>query len=373
MTELVIPANLLPVDGRFGSGPAKIRADALTRLGSRGEIMGTSHRQAPVRKLVQHVQEMLAELYRLPEGYQVVLGNGGATLFWDMATSCLIRQRSAYGVCGEFSKKFADSAKAAPFLDEPYIDKVEYGTSVVPAARADVDLYGWAQNETSTGAVAPVLRPEGAGPDSLVVIDATSAAGGMDADLTQADVYYFSPQKNFSSDGGLWIAVCSPTALERSEQLTGSGRWIPQSLNLTLAAENSAKHQTLNTPAIATLLLLEDQLSWLLGNGGIGFAVQRTTASTSQLYRWAESNEFATPFVKDVAQRSPVVATIDFDERIDHQVLLDGLRANGIVDLFPYRSLGRNQIRVGCYASVDPDDVTALIACLDFVLPRIAR
>lgn len=369
----MIPQELLPADGRFGCGPAKVRPEALRALSQRSDIMGTSHRQAPVRNLVQHVQEMLAELYRLPDGYQVVLGNGGATLFWDQAVFSLVRERSAHGVNGEFSSKFYDEAKGAPFLGEPFLERAEPGSVALPAAHEGADVYGWAQNETSTGAAAPVCRVAGAADDALMLIDATSAAGGMDADIAQTDVYYFSPQKNFSSDGGLWIAFCSPAALARTAEIAASGRWIPQALSLQMAASNSAKHQTLNTPAIATLLLLESQLEWLLGNGGMRFATQRTTASSAMLYAWAEQNELTTPYVTDPAFRSPVVATIDLDERVATDELQRVLRANGIVDIAPYRSLGRNQIRVGTFVSVEPDDVAQLIRCLDWVMERIAR
>ncbi len=373
MDELLIPKELLPADGRFGCGPAKVRPEALRALSERSDIMGTSHRQAPVRNVVQHVQEMLADLYRLPDGYQVLLGNGGATLFWDQAVFSLVRERSAHGVYGEFSKKFYDESKGAPFLGEPVLERAEPGSVVLPTAHEGVDVYGWAQNETSTGAAAPVRRVAGADDGALVVIDATSAAGGMDADISQTDAYYFSPQKNFSSDGGLWLAFASPAALARAEEIAASGRWIPQSLSLLTAASNSAKHQTLNTPAIATLLLLENQLEWLLDNGGMQFATKRTAESSGMLYAWAERHELAAPFVTDPAFRSPVVVTIDLDERVATKELQAVLRANGIVDIAPYRSLGRNQIRVGAFVSVDPDDVAQLIGCLEWAMERIAR
>lgn len=371
MTELRIPAELLPVDGRFGSGPAKVRRDALAGLAGHHDVMGTSHRQAPVKNLVGSVQAKLAELYRLPDDYAVVLGNGGATLFWDIAACSLVRERSSHAVLGEFSKKFADAAKAAPFLTDPLVTKSPVGSAALPVVDDSVDVLAWPQNETSTGACLPVVRPEGASADQLVVVDATSSAGGMAADIAATDAYYFAPQKNFSSDGGLWLAFCSPAALERSAQLTSSGRWVPALLDLTQAAENSAKQQTLNTPAIATLLLLDATLTWMLAQGGLDFVTQRTATSSNLLYEWADAHELAAPFVTERAHRSPVVATIDFDDRVDSKKLLTVLRANGVVDIDPYRSLGRNQIRVGVFASVDPDDVRALIKCVDWVLERI--
>jgi phosphoserine aminotransferase len=372
MAEIKIPAELLPRDGRFGSGPAKVRPEALARLGAANDIMGTSHRRDGVKAVVKAVQDQLAELYRLPEGYQVVLGNGGASLFWDMATVSLIIRRSTHGVCGEFSRKFAENVAAAPFLQSPIVQEAPLGSSVVPTAGDDSDVYAWAQNETSTGVCAPVLRPVGSQGD-LVLIDATSAAGGMDADISATDVYYFSPQKNFSSDGGLFVAFCSPAALERSRVITASERWVPPILNLTIAADNSLANQTLNTPAIATLLLLQYQLEWIMGHGGMEFITSRTRESSSRIYNWAENNSLTTPFVTDPEMRSPVVATIDFDASIDTKALIKVLNAHGIVDIDPYRSLGRNQLRIGVYASVDPDDVSALLASIDYVMERLPR
>jgi phosphoserine aminotransferase len=371
---LKIPQNLLPADGRFGSGPAKIRPEAARALAD-SPLLGTSHRKAPVKNLVAHIQESLAQLYRLPDDYQVVLGNGGATQLWDIACCSLIEHRSAHGVFGEFSRKFAKAAAKAPFLGDPVVFEADNGGLALPKATADVDVYAWAQNETSTGACAPVSRPEGIG-EALVLVDATSAAGGMDADISQTDAYYFAPQKNFSSDGGLWIAFCSPAALARAQRLTTDrpgNRWVPDTLNLATAASNSAKNQTLNTPAIATLILIGNQLDWLLANGGIEFAVQRTTANSNLLYDWVERTQPASCIVADPAHRSPVVVTIGFDPSIDADALCAVMRQNGIVDIEPYRSLGRNSIRVGVYAPVDPADVQALIACLDWVLPRLAN
>ncbi|MDO5678147.1 MAG: phosphoserine transaminase [Propionibacteriaceae bacterium] len=363
-----IPDEMLPGDGRFGSGPAKVRQEALDYLALRQDIIGTSHRQAPVKDLVATVQEYLAELYRIPEGYEVVLGNGGSTLFWDMAVFSLIEQRSAHGVFGEFSRKFAKAANRAPHLDEPAIFEAEAGSIALPG-NSDADVNAWAQNETSTGAVAPVERR--GSEDSLVLIDATSAAGGIDADISQTDVYYFAPQKNFSSDGGLWLAFASPAAVERAARIKAAGRYIPEILDFTVAAENSRKHQTLNTPALATLLLLEDQLHWMLELGGMDAVAARCRQSTQTLYDWAEARDFATPFVPNPEHRSPVVATIDIDEAIPVADLISTLRRNGIRDIDPYRALNRNQIRVGCYASVEPEDVEALTQCLDYVIGRM--
>ena len=367
MANLTIPDDIKPRDGRFGSGPSRVPGAALVALGAPGSVMGTSHRQAPVKSLVARVQQSLAALYSLPDGYEVVLGNGGSTQFWDIATCCLIGRRSAHGVWGEFGRKFADAVAAAPFLDAPAIDDAEMGAAADIVPHDGCDVYAWPQNETSTGVCAPVRRVTD---DALVLIDATSSAGGMDADIAATDAYYFAPQKNFASDGGLWFAFCSPAALERSARLVPT-RWVPPSLNLTLAADNSAQHQTPNTPALATLMLMDAQLTWLLDNGGIDFAVARTKASSGALYAWADAHTFVRPFVADPAHRSPVVATLAFDATIDAKALTSTLRANGIVDVEPYRSAGPNQIRVGCYAAVDPDDVQALIACIEWVLERL--
>lgn len=364
--HVTIPAHLLPRDGRFGSGPAKIRPEALAALGA-SSIMGTSHRQAPVKNVVARIQELLAELYRIPEGHRVVLGNGGASFFWDLAACSLVDHRSAHGVYGEFSRKFAAACGRAPFLTAPALTESEPGTSTLPEP-GDADVYAWAQNETSTGACAPVRRPDGIASDALVLVDATSAAGGMAADLTGIDAYYFAPQKNFSSDGGLWLAICSPAALERAERVVHRGdRWVPESLDLTVAAANSAQHQTLNTPALATLILLADQLEWMVAGGGLDFVTARTRESSSRLYAWADAHPLASPFVAPEF-RSPVVVTIDIDASVDAKQLAADLRANGILDTEPYRKLGRNQLRVGCYASVDPDDMSALIGCIDHLL-----
>jgi len=367
---LAIPEYLKPADGRFGSGPSRVRAKALESLAAPGSPMGTSHRQAPVKNVVASIQEQLAALYSLPDGYEVVLGNGGTNVFWDVATASLIERRSAHGVCGEFSRKFADAVALAPFLEDPAIDSAALGCSARPQARDGVDVYGWVHNETSTGVCVSVERVAGAG-DALMLVDATSAAGGMAADVGQLDAYYFSPQKNMASDGGLWLALCSPAALERSARVTASGRWVPPTLNLTLAAQNSSKHQTLNTPAIATLMLLDVQLRWLLYKGGLEFAIERTCANSSALYKWASKREFVRPFVEEPGDRSPVVVTLVFDETVNVSELTAIMRANGIVDIDAYRNAGPNQIRVGCFAAVDPGDIEALIACLDWVIDRL--
>jgi len=369
-----IPADILPADGRFGCGPSKVRRDALEQLAGRHDLMGTSHRQAPVRDLVGRVRDGLAELFSLPDDYEIVLGNGGSTAFWDVAVAGLIRKRSLHLAFGEFSQKFATAAAVAPFLDDPIVVRADPGVAPTPHGDASADVLAWAQNETSTGVMLDVLRPdsvnqEGAG-DALVLIDATSGAGGLPVDVSQADAYYFAPQKSFGSDGGLWLAALSPAALARADELSASsdGRWIPESLSLTTAIANSRQNQTYNTPALATLILLADQVDWMLGNGGLKFCVERTTSSSSFLYSWAEESEFATPFVADPAHRSLVVGTIDFTDDVDAAAVARILRANGIVDTEPYRKLGRNQLRIGMFPTIDPEDVTALTACIDWIV-----
>ncbi|RBY86213.1 phosphoserine transaminase [Blastococcus sp. TF02A-26] len=370
--SITIPADLLPKDGRFGCGPSKVRPEALQALATDGAaVMGTSHRQAPVKNLVKRVREGLGELFGLPEGYEVVLGNGGTTAFWDAAAFGLIRDRAAFGTYGEFSSKFASGVKEAPFLGNPVIAKAEPGTLALPTGEAGIDAYGWAHNETSTGVMAPVERPEGADDDALVLIDATSGAGGLPVDVAQADVYYFAPQKAFAADGGLWVALMSPEALARVAEIKASGRWIPGFLDLSIAVDNSGKDQTYNTPAVATLFLLADQIDWLNGLGGLSGAVDRTRESSGRLYGWAEKSEIATPFVAEPAERSLVVGTVDFADGVDAAQIAKVLRANGVVDVEPYRKLGRNQLRVGMFPAVDPDDVSALTACIDHVAERL--
>jgi phosphoserine aminotransferase len=371
-TAVTIPDELKPADGRFGSGPSRVRPAQLQYLAGPGAaIMGTSHRQKPVRGLVGRVRSGIAELFGLPEGYEVLLGNGGTTAFWDAATCGLVRERSLHLAYGEFSSKFASCTQGAPFLADPIVVPADPGDAPAPQADPAADAIAWAHNETSTGVMVPVVRPADAG-DALVLIDATSGAGGLPVDISHADVYYFAPQKGFASDGGLWLAVCSPAALERIAQLAdaGDGRWVPDFLSLPTALDNSRKDQTYNTPAIATLLLLADQLDWMLEQGGLDGMVARTTASSSHLYGWAEAHPHATPFVSDPAKRSLVVGTIDFADDVDAAALAATLRANGIVDVEPYRKLGRNQLRVAMFPATDPTDVQALTACVDYVLER---
>jgi phosphoserine aminotransferase len=370
--SITIPADLLPKDGRFGCGPSKVRPEALAALAGPGAaLMGTSHRQAPVKNLVKRVREGLTQLFDLPDGYEVVLGNGGTTAFWDAATIGLVRKQSAHGSYGEFSAKFASGVAEAPFLDAPVIAKAAPGSLALPEAQAGVDVYAWAHNETSTGVMAPVARPAGADEDSLVLIDATSGAGGLPVDVQQSDVYYFAPQKSFASDGGLWIALMSPKALARVAEIKASGRWIPGFLDLSIAVDNSGKDQTYNTPAVATLFLLADQIDWMLGLGGLSGAVARSQESSSRLYTWAEKTSYTSPFVTDPAQRSLVVGTVDFDDSVDAAAVAKVLRAHGVVDTEPYRKLGRNQLRVGMFPAVDPDDVSALTACIEHVVGQL--
>jgi phosphoserine aminotransferase len=368
-TYLEIPADLRPADGRFGCGPSKVRPEQLTRLASEGAtVMGTSHRQKPVKALVGRVRQGLAELFSLPDGYEVALGNGGTTAFWDAATACLIRERSLHLSFGEFSQKFATVTTKAPFLADPIVVTADPGDAPEPTTDPTADAIAWAQNETSTGAMVPVQRPEG---DALVLIDATSGAGGLPVDAGEADVYYFAPQKAFAADGGLWLALLSPAAQQRIEELSAADRWIPESLSLTTALDNSRKDQTYNTPAVATLFLLADQIEWMLDLGGLDGCVERTRANSGHLYAWAEQASFATPFVADPAKRSLVVGTIDFDDAIDAAKIAATLRANGIVDTEPYRKLGRNQLRIGLFPAIDLADVQALIACIDWVVERL--
>jgi phosphoserine aminotransferase len=367
-TALVIPRELKPADGRFGAGPSKVRAAQLEHLAEHGlAVMGTSHRQAPVRGVVGRVREGLSELFSLPDGYEVVLGNGGATAFWDALAFGMVRERALHLVFGEFSSKFAKVTKAAPFLEDPVVVESEPGDAPEPRGEAGADVVAWAHNETSTGVMLPVTRPDG---DALVLIDATSGAGGLPVDVTQADAYYFAPQKSFASDGGLWLALLSPAAVERVGEVAGSGRWIPDFLSIATALENSRKDQTYNTPAVATLLLLADQIDWMLGQGGLDWCVARTGDSSSRLYGWAEDRPYTEPFVTDPVKRSQVVGTIDFSDEVDAAAVAATLRANGIVDVEPYRKLGRNQLRVAMFPAIEPDDVEALTRCIDWVVER---
>ena len=370
MADIVIPAELLPRDGRFGCGPSKVRPEQLSALASAHDLLGTSHRQAPVKNLVASVRAGLSDLFRLPEGYEVVLGNGGSTAFWDVAAFGLIERRSAHLDFGEFGSKFVTSA-SAPWLETPHVVKTAGGTRGELTVVDGADVYAYPHNETSTGVSAAVTRV-GASPDALTVVDATSAAGGIDVDVAETDVYYFAPQKNFAGDGGLWLALMSPAAIERAERIAASGRYIPPFLSLTAAIENSRLQQTLNTPALATLVMLDEQVRWINGEGGLAWAASRTAESSSHLYDWAERHALATPFVADPAHRSQVVVTIDFDDSVDAAALAKTLRANGIVDTEPYRKLGRNQLRIATFVAIDPDDVRQLTRSIDFVLERLA-
>jgi phosphoserine aminotransferase len=367
MPHLTIPSSLLPSDGRFGCGPSQVRPEQLAHLASAGaSILGTSHRQAPVKDLVGRVQAGLSQLFRLPDGYEVVLGNGGSTAFWDAAAFSLIEKRSQNLTFGEFGSKFAQSA-AAPFLTAPHVIDAPAGSRSEIEITSGIDVYAWPHNETSTGVMAPVIRAAG-DPGALTVVDATSAAGGINIDASQADVYYFAPQKNFASDGGLWFALFSPAAIERVERIAASDRWIPEFLSLKNAVDNSRLNQTLNTPALSTILLMENQIDWINGNGGLTWADARTRESSSVLYDWAEASTYATPFVTNPDHRSQVVVTIDFDDSIDAAGIAATLRANGIVDTEPYRKLGRNQLRVATFTAIEPDDVRALLSSIEFVV-----
>jgi phosphoserine aminotransferase len=368
-TAVTIPEDLKPADGRFGAGPSKVRPEQLQRLasGDAAALMGTSHRQKPVKALVGRVRTGLRELFQLPDGYEVVLGNGGTTAFWDAATFGLVRERALHLTYGEFSSKFAKATNDAPFLQDSIIVKADPGDAPAPTADPSADVVAWAHNETSTGVMVPVERVG----DGLVLIDATSGAGGLPVNTADADVYYFAPQKCFAADGGLWLALMSPAALERVGEIAATDRWIPEFLSLSTALDNSVKDQTYNTPAIATLVLLADQIEWMLGLGGLAGCVERTTASSSHLYEWAERTAYTTPFVTDPAKRSLVVGTVDFDDAVDAAAVAKTLRANGIVDVEPYRKLGRNQLRVAMFPAVDPEDVKALTACIDYVVEQL--
>lgn len=366
--QLVIPAPLLPLDGRFGSGPSKVRdAQVQAIVAANPSVLGTSHRQAPVRGVVADVRRMLAELYRLPDGYEVLLSNGGSTFVWDAAAFSLVKERAQLCAFGEFGAKFAQSVEAAPHLASPSVRRADAGSIALPVREDGVDTYAWPHNETSTGASAPVRRVVGA-PDALMVVDGTSAAGGIGLDAREVDFYYFAPQKSFASDGGVWFALASPAALERIGEVAASGRYIPPSLSLDEVITNSRAEQTINTPAIATLLMMRSQLEWMLEGGGLDAMAARSRASSDAIYAWAEARDFATPFVTDPAHRSPVVATIDLAPEVDSARLQGILRANGIVDVFPYRKLGRNQLRIAVFPAVETSDVEALLASIDWVV-----
>jgi phosphoserine aminotransferase len=369
--SIIIPSELKPVDGRFGCGPSKIRPEALAALSASGNsIVGTSHRQKPIKNVVKRVREGLTSLFNLPEGYEVVLGNGGSTAFWDIATFGLIEERSQHLVFGEFSSKFAAASKEAPFLGEPTVIKSEPGSHPVATAEAGIDVYALTHNETSTGVAMPILRPAGTD-GALVLVDATSAAGGLMVETKEFDTYYFAPQKSFASDGGLWIAIMSPAAIARAEKIKASGRWVPAFFDLGIAIENSRLDQTYNTPALVTLMLLAEQIEWMNANGGLSFAAGRSAQSSDILYSWAEKTSYTTPFVTDAAMRSKVVGTINFDDAIDATKISAALRDNGIVDTEPYRKLGKNQLRIGMFPAVDPSDVEALTKCIDHVVAAL--
>ena len=366
---LSIPAELLPRDGRFGCGPSKVRPAQIDYLSSLGRtVLGTSHRQAPVRNLVGQVRDGLAELFTLPHGYEIILGNGGSTAFWDIAAFGLVRDRAQHLAFGEFSAKFGAVTQKAPFLGDSTIIKGEPGTLATPTAEAGVDVYAWPHNETSTGVMAPVKRVKGADDGALVLIDATSGAGGLPVDVAESDVYYFGPQKCFAADGGLWLAAFSPAALARVDEIAASGRWVPDFFSLPTAITNSRLNQTYNTPAVSTLALLSRQVDWINDQGGLDWAVKRTTDSSSRLYEWAEATAYTSPFVVDPSARSLVVGTIDFSGEVDAATVATVLRANGVVDVEPYRKLGRNQLRVGMFPAIDPEDISALIASIEYVV-----
>ena len=369
--SIIIPSEIKPVDGRFGCGPSKIRPEALAALTASGNsILGTSHRQKPVKSVVKRVREGLTSLFDLPEGYEVVLGNGGSTAFWDIATFGLIQERSQHLVFGEFSSKFASASKEAPFLGEPTVIKTEPGSHPVAVVEAGIDVYALTHNETSTGVAMPITRPVGTD-GALVLVDATSAAGGLMVDAKEFDTYYFAPQKSFASDGGLWLAIMSPAAIARAEQIKASGRWVPAFFDLGIAIENSRLDQTYNTPALVTLMLLAEQIEWMNSNGGLPFAAGRSAQSSDILYSWAEKTSYTTPFVTNPAMRSKVVGTINFDDAIDATKISAALRENGIVDTEPYRKLGKNQLRIGMFPAVEPSDVEALTKCIDHVVSAL--
>lgn len=369
--DIRIPAELLPQDGRFGAGPSKTRPEQLEALNQAATaLLGTSHRQAPVKNLVGSVRSGLMDFFGAPDGYEVVLGVGGSTAFWDIASFGLVQARAQHLSFGEFGSKFAAATSKAPFLEESTVITSDPGSRPVPAAEPGIDFYAWPQNETSTGVAAPVERVAGADDGALISIDATSAAGGLSVDISQADVYYFAPQKNFASDGGLWLGLFSPAALDRAAAIKASKRWIPDFLDLQTAIDNSRLNQTYNTPALSTLVTLNAQIEWLNGNGGLDFAAARTADSAGRIYSWAEASTVATPFVQNPDHRSNVIATIDFAETVDAAAVAGTLRANGIVDVEPYRKLGRNQLRIATFVAIEPADVSALLQCIDYVVER---
>lgn len=371
-STVTIPNDLLPRDGRFGAGPSKVRPEQVAALSEAGaQLLGTSHRQAPVKNLVGSVREGITQLFSAPEGYEVIMGVGGSTAFWDAASFGLVRNKAQHLSFGEFGSKFAKATNKAPFLEASSILTAEPGTRPEPVAETGVDVYAWPHNETSTGVSAPVQRVAGADADALVLVDATSGAGGLPVDVAESDVYYFAPQKNFASDGGLWLALFSPAALARVEEISASGRWIPDFLDVKTAVDNSVKNQTYNTPALATLVMLDEQLSWMNSNGGLDFTTARTKDSSDRIYTWAEQSSFATPFVTRAEDRSQVIVTVDFDDAVDAAQVASILRAHGVVDTEPYRKLGRNQLRIATFAAIEPEDVSALLSCIDHVVAQL--
>ena len=370
--DIRIPEDIKPVDGRFGSGPSKVRPEGVESLAAVSRtFLGTSHRQRTVKDQVARLRRGIAEFFALPDGYEVIISNGGTTAFWEVATFGLVRERAQLAEFGEFGNKFVKAIADAPFLSSPSVHKAPGGAAAFLSAKAGVDVYASVQNETSTGVAVPVRRVQGADPGALLLTDATSGAGGLDVDLTETDAYYFAPQKAFGSDGGLWIALLSPAALERAAEIKSSGRYIPQFLDLVTAIEQSRLEQTYNTPALATVFLAAEQTDWMNAQGGLAWATKRTAESAGAIYGWADRSSYATPFVTDPAIRSQVVATIDFADGVDAAAIAKVLRANGIVDTEPYRKLGRNQLRVALYPTIDPSDVEALTACIDYVAERL--
>jgi phosphoserine aminotransferase len=372
-TDITVPDHLKPADGRFGSGPSKVRPEAVAALAATGATyLGTSHRQRTVKDVVGRVRSGLGELFALPDGYEVVLGNGGTTAFWDIAVLNLVRERSEHLVFGEFSSKFAAATAAAPFLTDPVVVRSEPGSHPHARAEAGIDAYALTHNETSTGVAMDLRRVDGADDGALVLVDATSGAGGLPVDVSETDVYYFAPQKSFASEGGLWLALMSPAAIQRVAGVQATGRWVPAFSDLQIAIDNSRLDQTYNTPALVTLFLLAEQLDWFNAQGGLSWTTERTADSSRRLYTWADKSDYAKPFVTDPAMRSAVVGTIDFDDSVDAAAVAQVLRANGIVDTEPYRKLGRNQLRIAMFPAVEPDDVEALTACIDHVVAQLA-
>ena len=367
--SIELPAELMPSDGRFGSGPSKVRTESLLELGVTGSsFMGTSHRQPNVKAVVGAIRNGMKGMFSLPDGYEVVLGVGGATAFWASATFGLIERKSQHLDFGVFSGKFAKVVQGAPHLEEPEVIKADFGSHPLPQPNPEVDLYALTHNETTTGVMMPIVRPDAAG---IVAVDATSGAGGMAVDPTQFDVYYFSPQKVFGGDGGLWIAFCSPAAIERIESITASGRWMPGFLSLKLALDNSRKDQTTNTPALATLFLVRAQVDAMLEFGGLEWAVDRCAQSSEIVYGWAEQSEYAYPFVSDPAARSTNVATINLVDEVSADTVSAVLRENGIVDTGGYRALGQNQLRLAMFPNIEPSDLETLTKAIDYIVERM--